>query len=92
LKVEKQGEKNKPGHGDTLLRNGHIKSVKKYGTHRVIYRSMHREVTYRLIDYGNSMTQVGDVGDHIANDGGTEQMTEKEVGESVGAITITGNN
>ena len=43
-------------------------------------RATHREVTYRLIDYGNSMTQVGDVGDHIANDGGTEQRTEKEVG------------
>ena len=57
-----------------------MRGVQKYGTHRVVYRSIHREVTYRLIDYGNSMTQVGDVGDHITNDGGTEQRTQKEVG------------
>ena len=49
---------------------------------------MHREVTYRLIDYGDSVTQVGDVGDHIANDGGVKQRTQKEVGESNEAITI----
>jgi hypothetical protein len=65
-----------------------MRGVKKYGTHRVIYRSMHREVTYRLIDYGDSVTQVGDVGDHIANDGGVKQRTQKEVGESNEAITV----
>ena len=43
-------------------------------------RAAHRVVTYRLVDDGDSVTQVGDVGDHIANDGGTEQRTEKEVG------------
>jgi hypothetical protein len=65
-----------------------MRGVQKYGTHRVVYRSIHREVTYHLIDYGNSMTKVGDVGDRIANDGGTEQRTQKEVGESNEAITI----
>ena len=29
---------------------------------------------------GDSVTKVGDVGDHITNDGGTEQRTQKEVG------------
>jgi hypothetical protein len=52
-------------------------------------RATHREVTYRLTDDGDSVTGVGD---HVANDGGTEQRTEKEVGESLGAITVTGKN
>ena len=29
---------------------------------------------------GDSVTKVGDVGDHITNDRGTEQRTQKEVG------------
>ena len=43
-------------------------------------RAAHRVVTYRLVDDGDSVTKVGDVGDHITNDGGTEQRTQKEVG------------
>jgi hypothetical protein len=50
------------------------------------YRTMCREVTYRLVDDGDSVTRDGD---HVANDGSTE--TEEEVSESNGAITITGN-
>ena len=57
-----------------------MRGVQKYGAHRVVYRSIHREVTYRLTDDGDSVTKVGDVGDHITNDGGTEQRTQKEVG------------
>ena len=37
---------------------------------------------------GDSVTKVGDVGDHITNDGGTEQGRRKRSGESNGAITI----
>jgi hypothetical protein len=51
------------------------------------YRTMCREVTYRLVDDGDSLTRGGD---HVANDGSTK--TEEEVSESNGAITITGNN
>ena len=54
--------------------------VRAKGTCRVIHRTTHREVTYRLTDNGDSVTKVGDVGDHITNDGGTEQRTQKEVG------------
>ena len=54
--------------------------VRAKGTCRVIHRTTHREVTYRLTDDGDSVTKVGDVGDHITNDGGTEQRTQKEVG------------
>jgi hypothetical protein len=43
-------------------------------------RAAHRVVTYRLVDDGDSVTKVGDVGDRIANDGGTEQRTQKEFG------------
>jgi hypothetical protein len=48
---------------------------------------MYREVTYRLVDDGDSVTRDGD---HVANDGSTE--TEEEVSELNRAITITGNN
>jgi hypothetical protein len=51
------------------------------------YRIMYREVTYRLVDDGDSVTRDGD---HVANDGSTE--TEEEVSELNRAITITGNN
>jgi hypothetical protein len=48
---------------------------------------MYREVTYRLVDDGDSVTRDGG---HVANDGSTE--TEEEVSELNRAITITGNN
>jgi hypothetical protein len=41
---------------------------------------MCREVTYRLVDDGNLVTRDGD---HVSNDGSTEQRTEKVVSESV---------
>jgi len=61
--------------------------MKKYGT-QAIHRTTQREVTYRLSDVGDSVTKVGDVGDHITNDRGTEQGRRKRSGESNGAITI----
>ena len=81
-KVEKWGRKTclTPGHGDTIPRNGNMRGLRAKGTCRVIHRTTHREVTYRLTDNGDSVTKVGDVGDHITNDGGTEQRTQKEVG------------
>jgi hypothetical protein len=65
--------------GSTHLTKETKEGVKKYGT-QAIYRTTHRDVTYRLTDDGDSVTKVGDVGDHIANDGGIEQRTQKEVG------------
>jgi hypothetical protein len=41
------------------------------------------------VDDGDSVAKDGD---RITDDGGTEKWTEKEADESLGAITITGNN
>lgn len=41
---------------------------------------MDREDTYRLVDDDDAVTRDGD---HVANDGSTEQRTEKVVSESV---------
>ena len=41
---------------------------------------MVREDTYRLVDDDDAVTRDGD---HVANDGSTEQRTEKVVSESV---------
>jgi hypothetical protein len=41
---------------------------------------MDREDTYRLVDDDDAVTRDGD---HVANDGSTEQRTDKVVSESV---------
>jgi hypothetical protein len=82
LKSRKMGQKNRP---NSWTRRYNTQKGKLEGGDSKRYmqgdtRATHRVVTYRLVDDGDSVTKVGDVGDHIANDGGIEQRTQKEVG------------